>query len=1751
MTQSPIRPKVSSNGSLSNAKGTSQSAEQQRMARALQAIEKLQAKLSASEATRTEAIAIVGMGCRFPGGANNPQQFWQLLSEGRDAISSVPSDRWNAEAYYDPNPDAPGKIVTRNGGFVDNLQDFDAAFFNLSPREAASLDPQQRLLLEVSWEATEQGGMVPSAWAARPVGVFIGMSSQDYSQYLSARDETAIDAYLATGNSHSAAAGRLSYTLGFTGPSLVVDTACSSSLVSLHLACQSLRNQECEVALAGGVNRILAPEYSINFSKAHMLAPDGRCKTFDASADGFARAEGCGVVVLKRLSDAVANRDNILALIRGSAVNQDGRSGGLTVPNGPAQQAVIRQALTNANVSPKQISYVEAHGTGTSLGDPIEARALGAVFEKGHSQQQPLNVGSVKTNIGHLEAAAGIAGVIKVVLAMQHNQLPAHLHFQQPSPHIDWESLPLQVTQQSAAWTPFANDAALFAGVSSFGFSGTNAHVVLESAPDSSQLDSAQTDDSAADGVTPQMLVLSAKDERALVALARQYQQKLSEPDLDFQDLCWSAWSMRSHFSHRLSITANSAVDASRQLRAFASGEPSSAIAVDTAANRPPKVAFLFTGQGAQYEHMGQVLYETEPVFRQTIDRCNQLISFPSAQTALFSLQYALTQLWQSWGISPMAVLGHSIGEYAAACSAGIMDWEASLLLVERRSQLMESLPAGGGMAAVMAAATQVVPYLQSGVTIAADNGPLNTVISGPQTALNAVLTKLDAQGIQTKKLKVNNGFHSSLMEPILDEFSLVAQKVTYHPSRLEFISTVTGNSLLTSAPEDWTAYWTQHIRQPVQFWQGISTLATRDVDIFVEIGPKPTLLTLGQVCLQAGDRKGSSKTSGTSTKWLPSLRPSRNGQHDDRQTMFSSLAQLYVRGAKIDWPYPPAQRVALPTYPFQRERHWIEVTRSNRHRQSIASETADLEVAAKLAGSHPLLGNRLFLAKETSTYFQAVLTSEQLSFLQEHRVFGKAVLPAVGYLEIAIAAMLASDQNLPYRELATISIYDVAFHQALILEANQPTTVQTVITPQESKAQFEIFSLTSSDTWQRNASGMLRSGDSTVSSEDIPDWGAFKQQAIEVSPQVCYEHLERRDIYYGESFRSIRQVFVHGRQAFSHLRLSDALLPGLKEFAFHPVLLDACLQSLVAIFNSEPLEDDNISVESVVTYLPAAIESAQLHVNSLQQAEILSYVEITAHEGLPNSGWLIANLELMSMTGERLVSIKGLRLQPATKERVLQPMAEPVDLSDWLYTVQWQTDERGDFSSDKAVKAAIDSAEALLSQALQEQRMQRYLSLLPQLEKLANDYIIQAFSELQQLTGEDAPLPEVLDVQDLLSQRKVVPQHGALFSYLAQAASWPDAISEQIGYPSREALSEQYQQLLSEYPEAEADLTLIRRCGAQLADVLQGKVDPLTLLVPGGDAGDLFRLYHESPGSQLMNQQVQQIVLSLASHQQRPIRILEIGGGTGGTTAELLPALNWQAVEQQLANGSESQTELFSYTFTDISPLFVAQAKERFSDYSSLTCQPLDIERSPVEQGFELGAYDVVIAANVLHATANVEQVLEQVRSLLTPGGQLVLLEGTRPLLWLDLIFGMTAGWWKRDTHPLMTVRQWQRSLEGAGFERPRSVVSAQGDALPQSVLVASAASSEPLKQTLVVSAPGVTCADLLSHQLSQQTIGTQLIQLEARDSQFDTIESSLSSALDLIQGLAKQDGELPQLLVLTQGATDGAALEQSPLWG
>ncbi|MBU7583101.1 MAG: acyltransferase domain-containing protein [Nostoc sp. TH1S01] len=880
-------------------------------------------------------IAIIGLGCRFPK-SDTPEAFWHLLSHGIDAVTEIPADRWSIDELYAPQLATPGKMNTRWGGFLSQVYDFDSLFFNISPKEAERMHPQQRLFLEVAWEALEHAGLATDKLSGTQTGVFVGMELVKHDQllYRNSADLIQINAYDAIGTTPSLAPSRLSYLLNLKGPSLVVETACSSSLVAVHLAAQSLRTGECDLCVVGGVNLILTPELSIMLSQSQMLSPEGRCKTFDASANGYVRGEGCGVVILKRLTDAIEDKDNILAVIRGSAVNQDGLSNGITAPNGLSQEAVIRAACKNAGVRPAEISYVEAHGTGTPLGDPIEVNSLKKVLMQERQSNQPCFIGSVKSNFGHLELAAGIAGLIKVVLALQHEKIPPNLHLKQLNPYIRLEKTPLSIPTEIQEWN--VEGRMRLAGVSSFGFGGTNAHVIIEQAP-------TDVKETIVECERPlHILALSAKNEQALMSLAQRYSIFLNSKDaIPLTDICFTANAGRTHFEHRLVAIADSKTQLKKSLQAFAVGKDTDNIAISRlSVGEPSQIAFLFTGQGSQYLGMGRELYETQPTFRKVLNHCGEILSsyldkplleiiYSSNSTSyidqtqytqpvLFALEYSLAQLWQSWGIKPTLVMGHSVGEYVAACLAGVFSLEDGLKLIAERGRLMQSLPQDGAMVSLLAESEQVIKVIQScdgEVAIAAFNGPRSIVISGKREAVDHVVSKLENQGVKTKALKVSHGFHSPLMEPMLEEFEKVARQVIYSPPQIALISNVTGK--LATNEIATPKYWCDHIRQPVQFAQGMATLAQQNCKILLEIGSQPTLLGMARFCLSLDDE---------SYTFLPSLRP----QKPDWQQMLESLGELYLRGIAVNWQgfekdYPQRRRVSLPTYPFQRQRYCIK----------------------------------------------------------------------------------------------------------------------------------------------------------------------------------------------------------------------------------------------------------------------------------------------------------------------------------------------------------------------------------------------------------------------------------------------------------------------------------------------------------------------------------------------------------------------------------------------------------------------------------------------------------------------------------------------------------------------------------------------------------------------------------------------------------------------------------------------------------
>jgi acyl transferase domain-containing protein/NADPH:quinone reductase-like Zn-dependent oxidoreductase/acyl carrier protein/SAM-dependent methyltransferase len=882
-------------------------------------------------ALRDVDIAIIGLGCRFPGGVRDSESFWRLLDEGRDAITPIPSSRWDIEALYDANPDAIGKMTTRFGGFLSDIDQFDPGFFGVSPREAEKMDPQQRLVLETSWEAIEHARLAPTSLMGSNTGVFVGLAYQEYGQLVT-NDLAQLDGHAVTGSSGSIASGRLSYLLGLEGPSLTIDTACSSSLVAVHLACQSLRRGECGLALAGGVTVMLTPTIFVEFSRLRGLAPDGRCKSFSAEADGVAWGEGCGMIVLKRLGDAQRDGDPILGVIRGTAVNQDGRSNGLTAPNGLSQQMVVRQALVEAGIPSSAVSYVECHGTGTALGDPIEVQALGAVMGHGRSFDEPVLIGSVKSNIAHAQAAAGVAGLIKVLLAFEHERIPKTLHFDTPSPHIAWDQLPVQVAKEAVTWK--RNGKRRRAGVSSFGLSGTNVHVVLEEAPEPlNEKERVNDHDWGLFAITGNTESgANAQSERLVEHLARNTEQALG-------DVAYSLATTRAALDARIAVVAGTRTELLSVLAAVAKGETPPGV-VRGKARAGGALAFIFTGQGAQTIGMGKELYTAWPVFRIAFDRCTKLFDaeleqplksvmwagaqdIESAlldqtaytQAALFALEFALSELWRSWGVKPDLVGGHSIGEIVAACVAGVFVLEDAVSLVAARGKLMQALPKGGTMVSIWASEAEVsaaISGYENDVSIAAVNGPTQVVISGRETAIEDVVEQFASRGIITKRLIVSHAFHSPLMDPMLEEFRRTAERLWYSRPTIPIVSNVSGK--LAGAEIGTPEYWVEHVRRAVRFADGVRTLYEAGARTFIEVGPRGSLLSTVAACVPEA-----------SLQLLATLRRGCN----ETAAVMEGLAGWWVMGGKVDWTgvfSSGSRRVPLPTYCWQHERYWYDL---------------------------------------------------------------------------------------------------------------------------------------------------------------------------------------------------------------------------------------------------------------------------------------------------------------------------------------------------------------------------------------------------------------------------------------------------------------------------------------------------------------------------------------------------------------------------------------------------------------------------------------------------------------------------------------------------------------------------------------------------------------------------------------------------------------------------------------------------------
>ena len=1232
-----------------------------------------------------DAIAIIGMSCRFPG-ANDVATFWQNLCAGAETLTFLADeDLFAPEASFLQQPN-----YVKAAALVAEIDQFDAEFFGYSAKEAAMMDPQQRLFLECAWEALEEAGYAPSSYPGR-VGVYAGSGPNTYlfnnvspaHHFAHQRSfwEPMQELALTLAQEKDFLPTRVSYKLNLRGPSINVQTACSTSLVAVHLACQALRNGECEMALAGAASIMVPQNIGYLYQEGLVFAPDGHCRPFDAKAQGTVFGSGVGAVLLKPLTQALADHDPIYAVIKGSAVNNDGAAKvGYTAPGVQGQATVIAAALAAANIPAESVTYLEAHGTGTALGDPVEIQALTQAFRQTTTQNAFCAVGTVKSNVGHLMMAAGMPGLIKTALALRHALLPPTLHFEQPNPRIDFAHTPFYVNKNLTPW-PRRKGAETLprrAGISSFGMGGTNAHLVLEEAPQPVVPTTVTT-------LLPQwrLCTLSAKSHAALHALAQRYHTYLqNQPNTNLADLCFTTQVGRTHFSHRLALTTQSLVSLTEQL---AAAQPTMREDNSTDLPNTPTVAFLFTGQGSQSVNMGRQLYEIYPIFRQTLDRCDETlrphlgislleILYPPTgdthkidetlytQPALFALEYALAQLWLKWGIEPTVVMGHSVGEYVAACVAGVFSLEDGLKLIAARGRLMQSLPQKGGMAAVFAAEAKVAPLLAADqLAIAAVNGPEHVVISGDQNALDAVRARLTALGIKSVALTVSHAFHSPLMQPILAEFAQVAQTVTFSAPQRKLISNVTGE--LIGAEIATPDYWCQHILAPVRFADGLAALDRQTITALIEIGPKPVLLGMARTCLP--DHK---------KLWLPSLDPD---QPDEAQ-LLQSVGALYSAGATIDWQhfahsttdFPARRRLSLPTYPFQRQRHWIDAptVRSDR-RPEKTSNRAD----------HPLLGHPIPLAGSTEIRFEGQLDPQwpHLSWLQDHCVGETLLMPLTGYLEMAWAA---GTQLYPAADFA---VADLLIHQPLALTAGQTTTLQFVLQPSgEGAYQFQIFARTEAAhppqpaPWQRTVSGqLLQHAASETLPPDLPCQPHNGSTSLSVDQTAlrarCSQSIDPTAFYrayhmnYGPTFQSIQTLWQGEDEVFAQIQTPPSLLTYLEDYYLHPAVLDACGHILGTLMPS-------------AKYLPMWVERWQIY--QPPTSELWSYARrrpyspaVSDTETAAAPAMIVGDVYLFNAAGQLVASMVGTTVKQADTAAPAFAAAAQLPTPEWFYQIGWE----------------------------------------------------------------------------------------------------------------------------------------------------------------------------------------------------------------------------------------------------------------------------------------------------------------------------------------------------------------------------------------------------------------------------------------------------------------------------------------------
>jgi acyl transferase domain-containing protein/NADPH:quinone reductase-like Zn-dependent oxidoreductase/NADP-dependent 3-hydroxy acid dehydrogenase YdfG/acyl carrier protein len=1576
---------------------------------------------------RYEPIAIVGLGCRLPGGANSPEEFWDLLRQGKDAIVEVPPDRWNVENYFSPNPRAPGKTISRWGGFIDSIHKFDARFFGISPREANQMDPQQRLLLECVWQALEDGGQVPDRLAGTPVGVFLGVSNWEYQSY-SKLDLHNIEGQTVSGVALSVAANRISYLFDFKGPSLITDTACSSSLVATHLACQSIWAGESTLAITGGVNAILVPDVTIGLGKGGMLSPDGRCKSFDAAGNGYVRGEGAGIAVLKPLQQALEDQDPVYGMILSTTSNQDGRTPAMPIPNGESQKAMLRRACEKAGITPNQIQYLEAHGTGTPIGDPIEANAQGEVLSENRPPGDVCYMGSVKSNIGHLESASGIAGLIKVALALKHKEIPPNLHFNQPHPEIDFDALKLKVPKKPTPWPK--SDLPALAGVNSFGFGGANANIILKEA---SLPTECKTDVTLSNDPACYCLPVSARSSDALKDFARSYIDFFSAKDdwsqSELKDICYTASLRRNHHDHRLTVTGQSAQGFIEGLQAFLNDEKHHGLSSgkkiskeapgglftgtktgnDAVSVEKPKVVFVFSGQGPQWWAMGRRLMEQEPVFRAAIEKCDALFSRHAdwslwdelmadeersrihethiTQPAIFSLQVGLADLWRSWGIEPSAVIGHSIGEAAAAHVAGIYSLEDAVRIVFHRGRWLHKMVGQGKMAVVGLSEGKAVGALkgwENKISLAAVNSPKSVTVSGDPEAMEKMIAPLRKKEIFCRHLQVNYAFHSYQMDSAHKGLLKSLQDLPCQAGSIPFYSTVRGK--VERGDHLGADYWWENVRNPVRFFKATEKMVQDGFTTFLELSPHPVLGANISECLSHLKQKGAV---------LPSLKH----KEEDRKVMVNSLGALYCLGRTVDWNaiFPDGGRcVSLPYYPWQKERYWHE--RDEKGYDPFAEDV------------HPFLGWEM---EFSSSGWQCRLDKRDLTYLGDHIVKGLLIFPGAGFVEWALA--------LAKHVKAGVSciVDSIEFHNALILPRNKGLKTQMTYDPAD--ASFKIHSLAdpAHQTWTLHASGTLEDQFNRVAPETI-DLQALKSRCTEaVISKELYETFAKMGLIYGPAFQGIDKSWRGEGEALALLKKPKALGVDARPYQIHPALLDAAFQA------SALLALDSTALARKL-FLPVSIDRVFFSGSPPHPL----WVHVKAREF--SCGQAVVDLKMFDDRGKVWVECQGLHCRAVSPGRG-RDLGNP---DNWLYEWRWEPgsemirdNETALLPAPEQIVSALKEDRDYLSQALD--RPGFYDSIEPHFNRLSALYVLQVLKQLapgwESLTGFSA--------ESLIKQFKLKPGHASYVEtclcilgnegILAKADTQWKIISlpKQVEDPQK-----LWESLIEKFPAYLAELNLLRLAGENLAGILKGETEGLQSIFTEEDA--LWeRLQQGACSSRIYTLLLQKVISFLLDSlpEGRKLRILEIGGAAGGVNT---PAI--------LRKCSADKVE---YVFTDPAVDRVEKSRQKYREFSFVQSQVLDLESPPSTQEFTPHSFDLILAPHFNTGMEASPKVPGHLAELLASEGLLLQQEWNAASSWLRLILGVcefASGKEKNALFSLQGSCDWPRSFTEAGFGNP-----------------------------------------------------------------------------------------------------------------